>query len=951
MVDKLYIMLPEFKIKKKYYIKQAWNDFYKSHPEIVESIEKAKMWNFQRALDEAEKQNPELELSLDELAILWKDFTEKYKNYEWDDNAQIEFSKWFEDVKDRYYDKTIVEKVKYDYNQSPSKQSRAARNNAIIDMMWGVLTNKDTVDKILNPGGFDDLKIASNLMQLTSELTEAQLAEIIQKEYKKKLKAGEISKFLLTLNLNQITSLAKKYKKPINPLSPYTQVVLHQYNMTGAAMIGIYANHNANHAILQHTKATIAKEEAFILNGKELTSLHDIKNQEGNYITRCVSQFLSGAVDNVKDNVLYGTNQNTFTADASMLLARLGYSPQEIGAFMRQPIIMDITNKFFRASETYISAEKAIEETIEKWKGLGSQHTNTKWEKFNKKPLLLSELIDNIMIANDLDFENLEKNKYKGKSDRYDRFFENQLAIAARFQRILTIADDLSTITAGMRSDTSNHGAGPTIANTLLEQDKVNKINKVKTILNIEQIINTDDNIDFTNEHEIRKFLLKQPLPMMNAFYTLGIGSTKYLLGKYFPQTGETFNSILNGKEIVENNKLISYIPGIKFFSAGNLDVATINSIFNDFIAYYLTSGEFFGEEKVGDQTISMKDKRNAFINGFPEYFKKVVEENEDIASLELIKRLFAKKGWGDNFLDAVVFKNVGSLNARLKDKFSRDWEYLLHSPNPKAPILAINLLRYNFFRNGMAFGPSTFSHLAPAAVRKAIPGYVELLNRMTKGYRIDWENFIEQYIYNHLNNRKIVRHLPYASKSLIASKEGVKDSFRVEEDKNPELVKNKFYVNKELCYDYHYFVAIRTGKNYNYYRLASSNGKSADYVKIKPLGLQNNFLEYEYGKKAATIESVIDYNKKWRPDKKNANDEDITASNGEPEIIYNKSTSEEMKKYREDLEQARKSGARIISFREIMNTPGLREEFNARITGVTPNNNYKDANDNNTCK
>ena len=113
--------------------------------------------------------------------------------------------------------------------------------------------------------------------------------------------------------------------------------------MTGAKLIGIYANHNANHALMQQTQLKLSDEHgSFILNGKKLTSLHNIMNEEKEYISKNNAGYLAAAVDAAKDPVLADINQNSFTADASMLLSRAGYTPIEISLLMVQPIVMDI---------------------------------------------------------------------------------------------------------------------------------------------------------------------------------------------------------------------------------------------------------------------------------------------------------------------------------------------------------------------------------------------------------------------------------------------------------------------------------------------------------------------------------------------------------------------------------------------------------------------------------
>ena len=49
-------------------------------------------------------------------------------------------------------------------------------------------------------------------------------------------------------------------------------------------------------------------------------------NEDKEFISKNNAGFLAASVDNVKDPVLAGINQNTLTADASMLLSRLGYN-------------------------------------------------------------------------------------------------------------------------------------------------------------------------------------------------------------------------------------------------------------------------------------------------------------------------------------------------------------------------------------------------------------------------------------------------------------------------------------------------------------------------------------------------------------------------------------------------------------------------------------------------
>src|SRR5699024_10145678 len=139
-------------------------------------------------------------------------------------------------------------------------------------------------------------------------------------------------------DLNVLNKMASKFSSRLDPLAPSTQTYFHRQNMTGANLIGIYANHNANHALMQYTRLELNENGSFKLNGKTLTSLHSIMNDNKEYISKNNAGYLNASVDNAKDPVLADINQNMFTADATMLLSRLGYNPIEVGLLMAQPI-------------------------------------------------------------------------------------------------------------------------------------------------------------------------------------------------------------------------------------------------------------------------------------------------------------------------------------------------------------------------------------------------------------------------------------------------------------------------------------------------------------------------------------------------------------------------------------------------------------------------------------
>lgn len=976
-VDKMYIMLPEFNIRKLYNIKGAWDDFYLNNPDIVDEIDR----NLGEALTQFIKEQTEdwdEAADLDDIADFTKEFNEwlkkeGVKRYQFSETAQKRFSEWFKTNKKNYFIKESIEKVKYDFNKSPQENSLKARNNLLIDMMYGVLTNADTASKILNPGGFDYQKKAARIMAILNDSYESDLAQALKDagvELNKTVQKGEkfypksITSYLFDLDLDTLDKLAEKTKVKMDPLSPRTQVMLHQQNMTGAKLIGIYANHNANHALMQHTalhgnKGLALSEEngSFVLNGKRLTSLHDIMNGDKEFISKNNAGFLAASVDNVKDPVLAALNQNTFTADASMLLSRLGYNPIEIGLLMMQPIVQEITQTYFRESREGKDKNTIINEVLDKYEKKAAINNDLAYDNYKNNKFYIEDLADNIILAKEAVVDRSQTSDF-----RKVEFYPRQVAVGYLFKRVMSSADALKQVVQATRADTQNGAAGPTIADTELKVQKVKDLlNQVKTndkfpLENADVIsdsISVDMSIEDVEErmNTIRKQLLDSKLPFLQAFYTLGLKMTENMLGSYFPQYTESFRAVINSLR--------------NMTKTGRLDVKTMNSVYNDLLAYIMSKTKFFGSElvinpnsEVGDKIKSSAEKRRDFINYFPEYFKEVVSGNEDIAELEFIKRLKVIRANDNNPVATLVFKNVGQLSPTLRERYMRDWASLLYMDNPEAQKLALNLFRYSFYRNGFAFGPNTFIHLAPVALRKAVPEYISTLRTLANWNEDDYSQFVDQYVYNHLDNRKLVPEIPdTASVQFIGEDNEVKDKVTFVIDDNStfgdeKVIKKVDTSSDSPTYDFFKYIGKRIRGKYIYYKLASSSTEQANvatYERIEPLGFRNSFIEYEYGKNVEEIETVIDKNRK---------DYDPYANtlsrfdNGDVEFDYD--TMPEYQRSKEyidsiPLDSIPQIGA--MAFQQTYNTPlDTSAPRVDDVTAIPPNTEYKDENGDSIC-
>ena len=69
---------------------------------------------------------------------------------------------------------------------------------------------------------------------------------------------------------------------------------------------------------------------------------------------------------------------------------------------------------------------------------------------------------------------------------------------------------------------------------------------------------------------------------------------------------------------------------------------------------------------------------------------------------------------------------------------------------------------------------------------------------------------------------------------------------------------------NGQKSYEFFKYIGRREKGNYVYYKLEGEPSDAvATYTRIEPLGYRNSFIEYEYGKDASDIQTVIEKNLK----------------------------------------------------------------------------------------
>lgn len=821
-VDKIYMMYHSLKFKNFYNIKDAWDDFYKSHPDIVESIENTKRWNFERAIKDSLEKNPEIDLDLYDLDELFEEFIKTYKNYEWVDGVREKFSVWFNPIKDKYLNNKSIEVVTYndadidlsdsnenrkvDIYRQAKKNTKPQRDSMMIDLMWSVLTNSDTAGKMINPGNFDEQKRNARIVTLLDSLS---LDEID--------KLGGINK-ILNLSLKEANRMLEKYGRIVNPLTPDTWITYQQRNMSGAGLVPMAATQNASHALTQLTKNFgLKKPYRFIFNGKRLGSLNSVKNADGKFISRNVCSYLAAFVDNAKDPVAGDLNINNNTANLAFLLLRIGNSPITTSLILRQPAMMKVI-KYVNSGR--YSMSQAIEEAFEDY---SKQRSNTSYVgktiDFNFTDEWLAENIAAAQNAGNINSAHLAEVD----------FASNQMKVLVMLKQMNTAADALGDIVRRIRSDSQSGGPGGSIA---AGNDKIDGL------MSILQKAAIDSNyplqgLEFINEMFIstsEEEIINSTLPIQTATFQWGLMATHDWYAKLFPQVSAQFRDVADSAKT--------------YTTYGNLDATTINRIYSQYLIYLMTgiSNDFRGDA----------DIRNYYINEFPAEFNEFKSKNpyliESVPLLRRLRVLFSNKYNGS---PTIVFSNVGKVTDIQAEDYRSDFRNLLANKNTRD--MAAKLLRYAFYR-GLGFSPSGFSNLIPAQLKMSdVTDYVATLRgvlNMSTSER-DITQFMYQYIRNNMEDRRFVPEVsmtgifkgePEDSFTVTVTKQSSQDMKRFAYPIEGDAVRYREFV----CYTY------KGGKNYYFY-----DDVTNIYRKIKPLG-SSQYQEYDYNTLGSIMETSI---------------------------------------------------------------------------------------------
>ena len=756
-IDKLYFMRYEFKSRplSKEDVEKIWKDFYNDNPKVKGALLEARKAeeNTQSLIEEIFKPYIHSDLAK---GIVETDGT-KDRLYKYWKAAGLEGSpkEAISEYISANAEKYNTEFMSYDYTKTPLDNDRAARNNMLINLIQHRLMDEETFEQRYTPGGFAN---ASKAARFLRELTFGSLSGITDGN---------------NVDFNAIEERAKdKGSDPepnYDPSDPMTIITYNQQNQVAGKLIGIFANQNTNHAFASLMQAFYLKKP--IAFGEHPEGLSDMLHKtDYEAIDLNVAEFLAASVDAVKDPVLNFLNLNTVTADAGAVLARLGYSTRDIGLLFNQPIIKEICEYKFNNG---VSVEVALSEILSQYKVDASEAIP---EANPSTDLSSAKLASNIVKS--------RKAQEAGRNVMEDSSFRtSQLQVAQLFADILRVSGDVSQFVTSSKFTASN-AVGSTFGDSYSQQMKVSKYldsfagnakNKLSVVMEVSPFIhapiNNDPTLELSNQEYIER-TLDNPFAYEQAMYDMNRRVSRLLSG-YYPYDTRVYT--------LARNRMA------KLTKSGTLDADTINSIHSDMMVYLLAQQE----DSLFNGDVPAKDgipAREYYTKHFAKILFNTLESNTSYKSLPIFQYMQFDVNEESEEVNANI-QDIGGLVPYQKDEIRESWAELME----ETPDLARDLFLYNYYKLGFTFSPLAFMNLAPTRVKQAIKvgkksndggktwedrTYVDFLNDVLKGNlmdKVDINNFVEQYVRNHTDNRKLV-FSPTGTNLSFIKKEAIKN-------------------------------------------------------------------------------------------------------------------------------------------------------------------------------
>ena len=788
-IDKLYFFMREFAQThlSDRQIENIWNAIYDAHPEWKEALQNARFMDRkgQSLLGEITGMFSHSNEMADIANSNEKAAPERLYNY-WEaagleGTPEEAFTKYLEDHRKEYpiFDtynpqNSPLNPVKNSKGEIVTPgNTRAARNNMLIDLMRQRLMDEETLKARYTPGGFEANRDAALRMRV---LQFADKADITTK--------GSIDWTKVDAYVQRIKEGEIKDPEPEYDVSDPTAILVYnQQNQVAGKLIGIFANQNTNH-VYASTMQELRLNEPLYFGNHTVNGLSDMLHApEGVDVDTNVAEYLAASVDAVKDPVLNFLNLNLTTADAGALLARIGYTPQEIGLLFNQPIIKDVCNY---VANNNVSTDFAITEMLKKY---GGQNATFKKFNFDASTVTTDRLANNI----------LQSRTSEGDSNRSNEFRQGQLQVLWLFNELMADTADVNSFVQCTRFTAAN-SIGSTWGDQLAQEERVNKfIDKYmdednegarlsfrlfdpeesasQRIVHVEEaavgstnqgILNIDESLLELSPEEYMAQMSRNPLAFEQCMMDLSRKTAKQLFNKYFPYGTDLYGNMRN---------VMAHLT-----KHGTLDADSINSLHREFMVYLLSKnvGSDFDGEAYSGYSIEGRNlsNREFYTETFP-YMLHILKTEHLLDGYPFFEALDITGNVEKGESLKISVQGMGGLQTKTTSLLTEAWaeafnsDAVVHSEEIGADLsvseLARGLYFYNFYKLGYNFHPTSSMSLAPTLLKLDLKistdtkeeGYIDFIRDVISGNKKmdgqDLQSFAKQYILNHLDNKKFV--------------------------------------------------------------------------------------------------------------------------------------------------------------------------------------------------
>ena len=732
--------------------------------------------------------------------------------------------------------------------------SRAARNNMLIDLMRQRLMDKETLKARYTPGGFENNRDAALRMRV---LQYGQLEVKVDGETIKivdnsgKINWKDVDKYITKIKEGKLKDPEPEY----DPSDPTAILVYNQQNQVAAKLIGIFANQNTNH-VYASTMHKLQLKEPLYFGNHVNEGLYDMLTApEDIDVDTNVSEYLAASVDAVKDPVLNFLNLNLTTADAGALLARIGYTPQEIGLLFNQPIIREVCDY---AANNNVSTDVAIVQVLKQY---GGSDATFKDFIFDANTVTSDNLANNIVQHRNT----LEKGNKVSTA-----FKQNQLQVLWLFNELMADSSDLNSFVQCTRFTAAN-SIGSTWGDFFAQEERVKQfidkytrndeesdresnsieenklrdkekkrlvfelfdpetpINYITTSDNktnevTQGVLNIDEKlIDMTPEEYMTK-MSSNPFAFEQCMMDLTRKAARKIFKRHFPY----FNNLyVNMRNIMSN--LTKY---------GRLGADNINSLHREFMVYLLSkqegsafNGESWSKFRTNDGT--PVTNRDYYTKHFPVLLN-ILKTEKVLQNYPFFDALVINGDMNSSQPLTITVHGMGGLQSNISNMITDTWaetfksEDVIHSKvcnrDFSVKDLAMDFYFYNFYHLGYNFHPTASINLAPTLLKLALrisssqgeESYIDFIRRLINPQNEDkkvtldaagYMSFAKQYMLNHLDDKTFVYYpTGVASEYLLKSPVGPWDStgkywrnsFTVSYGDMDETIRSLFTINNK---------------------------------------------------------------------------------------------------------------------------------------------------------